>query len=371
MKVLKTVGKLGLTGAIIVGIGFFAFTQDPDSSVGEVAPAEADIGWFDVGSDGHEFTRAIAVAGMEPRPYDLNGNRMWFASGRTELKPNQVEDTMQDIFVEQGVNEDNHAGIKPMEQMALNADNFTTDRGKENLARAGGDNARLLMDGEVIPIQRKPGYVAMAGYDWRMSDEEMIEQMESGKADSSLFNPDYMMKGYKFLDATWEPESRMTSITSVWTDDKFDSKKMRNESFKEQEPDPNIPACMGCERDFRFQSLAKNEPYRANHWNTQMTPSDTYGFYQRAMASRGWKASNSQAMLDKVSAKLPTVGAINGRMLNLEKDGKSMVIALLPNGEGGTEVMSTERYTGATSVLNAVDERAARENKRDSWFDLD
>jgi hypothetical protein len=366
MKALIAIGKLALTGAIIAGLAFFVFAQSPEDGSLDVKEAEADIGWFSAGDDGHNFTRAIVKAGMKPRPYDLNGNRMYFASGRTEMKPAEVESTMQDIFVEEGVNEKNHTGRQPMEQAALLGD-LQSPEGRANLAQENTETGELFMDGEVMPVQRRRGYVAMAGYDWKMSEEDMIDRISAGKMSAREFHPDNMITGYKFVDATWEPASRMTSVTSVWTGDDFKAERMHDEGFKKQTPDPNVPACIGCERDFRFQSLAKDEPVRANKWRTNASVEETYRFYSKAMHQRGWSANRSDDVLQELATRLPSVGAISGRLLHLEKDGKVMTIAMVPDGRGGTEVMSNERYEGAASVFQAA-ENIEKESKKEGFF---
>ncbi len=353
-KTIKAFAKLAVTGAIIFGLAFLAATQDPSSDLGEVSSATADIGWFSVGDDGHNFSRAIAASGLEPRPYDLNGNRMYFAAGKSNLQPADVEASMQKIFVEQGVNSENHTGIPAMQNSAAKVD-FRSEGAAEQLAQKTGDAARLLMKGEVLPMVRNKHYVSMMGYDWRMSEDELVEKLEKGELSKEQFHPDYMIKGYKFVDAT--SEAGGSAVTAVWTDQDFDAKKMNNESFKQVAPDPSVPACVGCERDFRFQSLAKNEPYSANRWTTNQSPDEALRFYRTAMAERGWTESGSTDVLARLAEKLPSVAAIQGRHLHVRKGDKSMVITLIPNGRGGTEIVSNERYEGASSLLEAVDQK--------------
>lgn len=355
MKHLINIGKLACTGAIIFGIAFLFATQSTDGEMGEVEEANADVGWFNAGSDGHEFTRAIAAAGLEPRPYDYNGNRMYFAAGHAEGRPADIEKTMQDVFVDYDVNEENHAGA-PLLQARAASINFMTQAGQKELGQELEEPAKALMRGDVMPVQRSKDYVAMVGYDWKYSYDEMGEKVASGEIKPGDMDPNEMSKGYKFLDATYEPGTGSSQVTSVWSGQDFDPKKMTNESFKTAPPDPEVPSCMGCERRIRFQSLSSKEPYGSNQWATGMGIRETADFYRTAMQNRGWAEVGSQAKIDKVADHLPAVAKIQGSMLQFEREGEMLHIALIPDGRGGTEVMSTQRYSGAKSLLKGVDD---------------
>lgn len=157
--------------------------------------------------------------------------------------------------------------------------------------------------------------------------------------------------GYRFVDATNE-DNRRSMMTAVWTDSEFDSAKMENRSVKPQAADPNVPSCFGCERDFRFQSLMENEPFRQNKWTVNHRSLDqTYDFYKQSMSARGWKESGIQGKLDKMAEYFPEINRVHGRSLALEKDGKTMSITILPQKDGSAKVFSMENYKEAQLIL--------------------
>lgn len=350
-RALTNFTKLAVAGATVWGVAFYILASAPptvEKPVGDVKSAEADISWFNVGSDGHEFTRAMAAAGLEPRPYDLNGNLMYFANGKVDKTPAEVEEAIQKILVDHRVNSKSYAGAKTNESLMLAGD-FSIKEGAAKFADDAG-NAEVsaaMLNGEVVPTSRRNDYVAMTGIDYGKSKDEIMAALQAGEIKSLK---DIEPKSYKFFEATYEPDTGMTDLQAVWTAGEFDPKKMNNTAFKQQEPDPNIPACMGCERQVRFQSLAADEPVRANRWNTMMSLDQTYQFYQRAMANRGWKESGVQEKLDRLGNAGVLTG-IQGKVLNLEQNGKSMQIILISDGAGGTMVMSQERYSGAERTI--------------------
>lgn len=350
MKTLvKNITKLSLAGATICGIAFYFVTTAPTADAPlAVNEVEADVAWFDVASDGHEFTRAMAAAGLEPRPYDLNGNVIYFANGKVDKTPAEVESALQKILVEHRVNSKSYAGAQTNESLAARGKLRTEDDVAKLGEKLGGNElSEAMLAGEVVPTSRTKDYVAMSGIDYGMSKDEMMAAIEAGDIkDLSDLEP----QGYNFIEATYEPETGMTDLQAVWTAKEFDAKKMNNTAFKQQEPDPNVPSCMGCERQVRFQSLSKDEPMRANRWNTQTTVDQTFKFYATAMANRGWKESGAQMKLNRLHDAGVMLG-VDGKILNLEQDGKTMQIVMIPDGVGGTLVMSHETYKGAESTF--------------------
>lgn len=356
-SLLRIVLKLGLAGAVICAIWFLALTQDPVEPVGEVAPAHADVNWFQ-GKDGGEFTRAMASLGLKPRPYDLNGNVIYFASGTADKTPTEIEGIVQDTLVQYGVNSKDYSK-EPAMGTEVGAWQMPKDPNAQadwDAFQANIDKTRggrdAMMNGEVITTIREPSFVRMVGVDWNQSVDEVVERMKSESADATPdLAPKSLMGGYKFVEAMYDPGSGKTDITAVWTGKEFDARKMDNTAFVQQEADPNVPACIGCTRDFRMQALDKDEPLRANKWHTLSSPKTTYDFYVKAMSQRGWRISKSQDILDKAAEIVPQLAAIQGKILNLEKDGKTMQIAFVPDGQGGTDIFSQERFEEAMSTI--------------------
>jgi hypothetical protein len=343
----KNIVKLAGTGAVIFGIGFATLVQNPEQPT-EVAEVTADITLFS-GNDGTEYTRAMASLGLEPRPYDLNGNVMYFATGYADGKsPEEVMQIVQKELVRYGINSKDYSDITPM-HAHLKAQKWTEDSGTEGFEGIQDISAAYLK-GEVMPIEKRPGYIAMAGVNPQKSYEKIIEDYQEHKH----LGLNEQLGAYRFIDATSEPEFNRTMVTAVWSADDFSAAKLENKTFIQAPPDPNVPACMGCERDFRMKSLATNEPFSANKFTTQTDLDTTYNFYKRAMEARGWRESGFQAKLNKVAEVLPEA-RIAGRTLNMEQGDRAMNIILIPDEQGKVTVYATEEGEGAQKGLYQMD----------------
>lgn len=347
-----TLAKFGLAGAVIFGIAMVILTQDssPKAAPGQVKSAEADI--VDLaGKDGSEFTRAMLSLGFKPRAYDLNGNVMYFASGYVDRKtPTQVMNTVQEEMVNYGVNSRNWLKEEPLAKSV--ATPAMADKAQKNpdMLEPYVDHATAMLAGEVVPLRKERDYISVGSVTGAQDVQQTMEDYAEVGAEKKPLRD--QLGGYRFIDATAEPELDRTMMTAVWTDDEFDPAKMENRAFKQQPADPAVPACMGCERNFRMQSLNKGENFNQNMWTTHNQGMDrTYRFYQQAMANRGWRESGVQSKLNKLADVLPEVRAIPGRTMNLEKGGKQMTITLLPSTRGGTAVFSSEEYDGGQMIL--------------------
>lgn len=150
---IRNISKLTVAGATICGIAFYMVTTAPSAEAPlAVNEVQADVAWFDVASDGHEFTRAMAAAGLEPRPYDLNGNVIYFANGKVDKTPAEVESALQKILVEHRVNTKSYAGVPTNESLAARGRLAT----QEDVAKLGdkmGNNelSEAILAGEVVP----------------------------------------------------------------------------------------------------------------------------------------------------------------------------------------------------------------------------
>jgi len=349
---LVSLAKFGLAGAAIFGIAMLILTQDAsdEASPGEVKSAEADI--VDAAfKDGSEFTRAMLSLGFKPRAYDLNGNVMYFASGYVDQKhPIDVMNTVQSEMVNYGVNSRNWLDSAPLDK-TVGAPQVAEKYKKDPavLDRYEAQSAAMLR-GELVPLRNEKDYISVGSVmNDRGLDETMADYAEAGKEKPMRDH----LGGYRFIDATHEPGLDRTMMTAVWTRDEFAPARMENRAFKPQPADPNVPACVGCERNFRMQSLNQDEHFNHNMWTTKnRSLNKTYSFYKQAMASRGWKESGVQSKLDRLAQYLPEVQQIPGRTMNFEKDGKQMTITLVPSTEGGTAVFSSEESEGAQLILD-------------------
>lgn len=344
---LRNFFKVGATGAVIFAIGFATLVQNPEQPT-EVAEVTADISLFS-GNDGTEYTRAMASLGLEPRPYELNGNVMYFATGYADDKtPEEVMNMVQKELVRYGINSKDYSDVTPM-QAHLRAQKWTPDSGLKGF-EGMGDISSAYLKGEVVPVEKRSDYIAMAGVNPQKSYEKIIEDYQA----HPHLGLNEQLGAYRFIDATSEPEFNRTMVTAVWSADDFSAAKLENKSFIKAPPDPNVPACMGCERDFRMKSLATNEPFSANKFTTQTDLDTTYNFYKRAMEARGWHESGFQAKLNRVAEVLPEA-RIAGRTLNMEQGGRAMNIILVPDEQGKVTVYATEEGEGAQQGLYQMD----------------
>lgn len=352
-QIWKNFAKLGFAGATIAAIGFAFVTLTPTED-GLTADASADISDFTalaVGGD-RQFADAIRAMGLKPRPFDMNGNTMYFASGNYRMAPLDVMRQTQALFVETGVNEKNHSDLIPVRQKSatINWDSIGDDVDKsvsawETLMPA----ASATYSGDVVPTQVSHDYVEMVGMDLLgSSDQEMWERVHAAGGD-----PMNMIKGYRFMDIHAEKGGERSAVTAVWSD---------NEDFQAQRfvgrgdqspPDPNVPACLGCSRDFRVQSLAKDEPFQSNMFSVRGgNVQGTYEYYRDSLQQQGWKETGVQPYLNRLGQELDEVADLNdqGRVLNFERGDESMQFAVI-DAAGSVQVISMHEKTGAQNEL--------------------
>lgn len=348
-----TLMKLALAGGVICAIGFVVVAQDasPDSTPGEVRSAQADIADLASGRDGTEFSRAMLALGFKPRTYDLNGNVMHFASGYVEDKtPTEAMNIVQEEMVQYGVNSRNWLKEAPLARSVANQEMADRLREQPEAIDRHQEQAEAMLDGELVVMRHERDYISVGSVDPRKGMDEVWSDYAAAGGEKPMRD---QLGAYRFVDATAEPELNRTLMTAVWTQKEFDSAKLENRAFKQQPADPNVPACVGCERSFRMQSLDSDEHFNHNLWTTRDQSLDrTYEFYSRAMAARGWRESGVQAKLNRLAVHLPEVAALPGRTMNFEKDGKQLTMTLLPSVDGGTAVFSSEEYEGAQLLMD-------------------
>lgn len=358
---IKNLTKLGVAGGVIFGIGFALVAQDPTSTEVGPAPAKADISDFmgAPASRSAQFTEAMVAMGMAPRMYDFNGNVMFFAVGATEkgVRPRQALREIQAHLVDQGVNKSNHADMVPLRQAAGVIDWEAASKGK------GGTDARfkplvdkagLLLDGEVVPTEVTDDYVEMVGYEKNRSVDDLSKLFEGDESNKKVGN---LMGGYRYIDAFYDEAHDRTEISAVWSSEDFSSGRMDGTADDQSPPDPDVPACMGCERDYRMQTIDKGDAFSGNMYRTNVGVQQTYDFYRNSMAKRGWRESKSQLALNKLAQYMPELREIRekGRVLSLERDGESMQLTILKEEDmPRTHVFTTHESEGAQSVFGGV-----------------
>ncbi len=343
LSTAKSVLKLGVAGGVIFGIGFAIMTQDPNAD--EVGPtkAKADITDFmgAPASKSAQFTEAMVALGMKPRMYDYNGNVMFFAVGSSEKRPKQLMNDIQDHLVAYGVNKENRSGLAPMKQVAEKID-------WEQLveAEAPGDDPRIksilaesdaMWDGDVVPTAVSENRIEMTGFD-RNRPGEGPEVFEGDKSKRKVAN---LMGGYKYIDAVWGGHT--TEVSAVWSAEDFSADRMEGKGNDQSPPDPDVPVCMGCNRDFRVQTIDGQDSFSANMFNTNLDVNSTFDYYKQRMEDRGWYEPGAQGMMTRLGQYMPELQALNekGRVLHLQRgDGEAMQITIMQEPDNSTTVVS-------------------------------
>lgn len=342
--------KLGVAGGVIFGIGFAFVTQDP--SVNEVgpAPAEADISDF-IGapaSKSAQFTEAMVALGLTPRVYDYNGNVMYFAVGGSEEKPRQLMHKIQDHLVEYGINKKNHSDMKPMKQVAQGIawNNVGTldDINKPEFAPLLEQADVMINDGDVVPTEVTDNRIEMVGYVKNREGKDVGELLEGDESDRKVAN---LMGGYKYIDLMWD--GRTTEMSAVWSAEDFSADRMDGIGFDQSPPDPDVPVCMGCDRDYRMQTIDGKDAFSQNMYSTDLQVGPAYNYYRAEMQKRGWYEPGTQTMLSRMAEYLPDLQNVyeQGRVLHFERDGQAMQITVMPDDAGITNVITTHESRNA------------------------
>ncbi len=359
-NIVKNFAKLGIAGATIFGIGFAFVTLDPEDPQHGATEATADIGDFSTVqlNKSQRFTSAMAGMGFKPRRFDYNGNLLYFASGYTDMKPRGIMSEVQEVMVEAGVNEKNHTNTRPLQAGYQSAgvlidpqrrpDKPTKEYHEGFWEVLSGANDGL-MNGDLVPSAVSDDHVLMVGVDLdgkHGTIEETIEnpQMQKEAPVKSL------MGGYRMVEAHWEEDARASAITAVWTGDDFDPDRMLGPG--DSPADPDVPACIGCQRDFRVRSLEKDEPFQSNMWYGLGSVDRTYDFYVDTMKQRGWREAGVQPKLERIEPYMPELREANqlGRLLSMEKDGQTMNVTILPSEDGKVHVISNHQHSAAQGI---------------------
>ncbi len=350
LVIIKLVGA----ASIICLVALVFLVVSPDEKEALVKTADADIYMLDGSPDKNKYKNAVAALGIKARPYDFNGNIMFFGTARihNSASAEETANLVQEELVHAGVNKRNYINHQTVLASTM-ARNLSPEQEIEN-----SESRKAMLAGELVPTRKTKNVYEMSGVlglgstadafiekTARMSENEI-----KGKRVSDLFN------GYRYLEVRQDEGSRTAEILTVWTDDDFDAGKLTNEEGVQQSPpDEKIPACVGCKRVRRVAALDKTEPYNINKWNTTSNMDETYDFYLKAMTNRGWKESGKQRVLNKMAELIPNVARLRGRGLSLEKDGEVIEITILPRSTGGgAQVFSMEQYMDTQPTLDKL-----------------
>lgn len=340
---LIILSKLIFASSLIFLIGFGFLTLSPQDDGAIVEEANADIYSFAGFDEKHNFSRAMKSIGITPRPYDFNGNLMYFGTTRlpNSRSARESAEMIQRQLVTHGVNKKNYLREEGLKTLSRNPSKSELLNQKEIF--------EAMLSGEVLPTKKDNKVYEMSGLIGMESVEEFTKNLKHnrGKSLGDLTN------GYRYVEIHQSPDSTTAEVLAVWTADDFDSGKMTNDrNARQSEPDPEIPSCIGCKRIHRVQALAKSEPYNINYWTTNSHPFSTYSFYLNAMENRGWKISEKQNNIDKLSDYIPELQTLSGRSITCEKDSKVIEITITPKDDGGADVMTIEKYDKVQPILD-------------------
>lgn len=358
VNTIKSFAKLAGAGAVVFGVGFAMIVQDP--KVEEVGPptVSADITDFASApsSNSAKFTEAMAALGMRPRVYDYNGNVMYFAVGQSDQRPAQLVNTIQNQLVSYGVNQKNNTDARPISAAMNDPRLRTEDSSPENVEATLQPYAamaeEILGSGDVYPTHISADRFEMVGYDSSARNvDELTAAFAEDHSDTKVRN---LIGGYKYIDGFWDEKTQQTEVTAVWSGDEFLAARMDGEGMGQSPPDPNIPSCMGCERNYRMQTIDKQDSFSTNMFVTNVNVDNTYDFYVDAMRARGWQAGTAQTFMDRIANHMPELREVQerGRVLSLERNGETMQIAVIPDPFEGARVISTHEAEGAQMLVH-------------------
>ncbi|MEZ4462487.1 MAG: hypothetical protein R3E66_22735 [bacterium] len=325
---LKNVAKLAVAGGVVAAIFFSLTTGSPEG----VQEAEADILDLVPGSvfAGQNTTEIVAKSGLRPRAYEVNGNKVLFAVGETDVSPMGVLEYYQEQFVTAGINTEKYLDT-PNGGRTADEKKASADKGLKQL--------HAMMRGEVIPYFASNDYVSMGGPIPRdKALPELIKEWEANPPESKQ----RIFKGFRFIDAQRKSNGK-TRVTSVWADEKFDFKAMKDPNNAQLGPNLKVPACPACELVARTRSLEADEPHALEQYKTFQDPDTAIEFYRKAMLGRGWELTDTSAAMDYVASRVPDMPFnTKGKFLSFAKNDEFVTVTAFRNPEAGTIVSVAE-----------------------------
>lgn len=263
-------GKLAACGATIFAIGFALLTFGPK---GEVQESQADVWDFAIfeRTSTAKFATSLERLGHEPpRAYDVNGNKVFFSVRSVERKrPLELVEEYQRTFVEEGLNTEQYG--RPTK---------------------GGEFAKRLMGGQIVPITMTRDKVVMGGGVVQGSPQS-VQEWEDLKADTKTRNINEVFRGYRHITAEWDSDAKRTMVTASWSDEDFDMRRISGASPNPQDVDPDIPVCIGCKRAIAWETEKGDIPSKTAVFMAPLDSRNVADFYKKAMAEKGWKLSST------------------------------------------------------------------------------
>ena len=337
---LNTLFKLAAAGASLVAIAALILFASPHPEDAGVQSAQADL--IDVFSrdarSPSAFSDLMIDEGLRPRPFDYNGNVVYFATKRSHVGLEQGLEHWQRLFVERGINARVHErGFTELDTSEQAAPQVEL---KRRAALAGE-----YLSGEIMPTYRSERFISMAGLvpkkrGLKVTPETLHEKWAANA--KGQIDPMDHTEGFRYIDMTLEDDGT-TTTTAVWADKQFDAHKiMPDYAGLDVSVDRDVPACIGCSRTFRLEGLDKNnDPFITNQYDSSERPEELHQFYHHALTRRGWTPSASEAPLDKLSQSVPSLAELPSEVMRFERDGEYLNV-FLSEGEEGTQVTTLQ-----------------------------
>lgn len=339
-KLLWNFAKVTGAGATIFAIAWQISVGGADLEVDE---ATADIGTWTTTEAmfGGDFAKSVAAGGMVPRAYEMNGNLVHFGVAYVKESPDEVLDHYQEQFVRAGINEKKFTEVpdgkftRTLQDARKNTKPLSDEEMEYNTA---------MLTGGVVPVAKRPGYVAMGGVVPKKRLESVNEIVDDWVASGEHSDMARQIDGFRFIDAQQWPGQIGSRVTSVWADSGFDARKMSNPQQEGVAPILETPVCMGCNVGMQMRSLDPNEKYRIGHFNSRKAPRNVLDFYTRAMANRGFETGDAHKAVELARRYLgPEVPS--GNVLTYKRGGVESLVAIFDNSKTGeTSVMVVETY---------------------------
>lgn len=315
-EAVKVLLKLGACGATIAAIAFAFVTLSPE---GEVAPSEADVVDFVFGPKDRTEVYRDALARMghtKPEPYDLNGNVVYFSSAFAKGSPRQLMEEYQRVLRDEGFN---RKAYGPMDN---------TEEGHMELVEG-------MVLGDMVPILVEDDHVIMAGGTIK-GDPRSPEELEALGMPQTPEEMRDRLDGHKWLEIMRHEEFDDSSmVISTWADD-FNVKKMiPGNREPDQNVDTEIPACPGCTRLMKFDSLGTDKLHKQTVYSNASSVEGASGFYVEALRQRGWELTETSDMYEKVRDQVLYEGD-DAALLQFTKNDRFLTILAYPDDGGAT-----------------------------------
>lgn len=332
--------KLAISGAIVAAIAAIFLVISDDGTVPEAQADLTDL--VPGGPDDHlRFERVLKRAGLQPRPFDHNGNIVKFAVGETNLSPLDLMEYFQREFQREGINSEHYT-----ESILTNP--ATEAEATEYLTtQASAERSEAMLRGEIVPLFIDEDMVTMGSFIPKMKAQDMREAAEKWipRADGSIHLDDNM-GGFRTIEARRDPETGLSTVTATWSDRGFDAHKANGTArVVGASPDTEIPVCPGCIRYNRLKGLSREDPYVLNQIVSQGSVDTNHQFYTSALSRRGWVTSETEQALSMMSDHAPELSKIwsSGRIVSLKRDDQeNMNLFLADDGDGATSIISIQ-----------------------------